>query len=323
MKNLNLTFLLLFSILTLSLTGCEGCNSKKEVGGAKATDAKKPEVKKAEEKKDIKLPEAPAELVKAIFKELDNQDPRIVWKALPASYQKDINGLVSNFAQKMDKDLWNKGFVIFSKITDVAKDKKDFIMGNEMVKQQIKVQDKQNMVKGWDGAVVALKFLATCELSKLENLTSFDGAKFLDSMMAGVAKIDKKDLDMIKELTMAYAADEKTKDSKLSDIKVEEVKADGKSATLKITAPGEEPQNIDFVLLEGRWVPAEITREWAKMIEEAKGGIAQVSGDEMTKNKPQILAMMAAVESGVDQLLNAKTQKEFDQIIMSLMQSMR
>jgi hypothetical protein len=223
----------------------------------------------------------------------------------------------------MDKDLWNKGFVIFSKITDVAKDKKDFIMGNEMVKQQIKAQDKQNMVKGWDGAVVALKFLATCELSKLENLTDFDGAKFLDSMMAGVAKIDKKDLDMIKELTMAYAGDDKAKDSKLSDIKVEEVKADAKSATLKITAPGEKPEEINFVLLEGRWVPAELTTEWAKMIEEAKGGIAQLSGDEMTKNKPQILAMMAAVESGVDQLLNAKTQKEFDQIIMSLMQSMR
>lgn len=326
-KNLFVAMLLASTIFTIS--GCEGCNSKKEAAQKKTATAIKTLVKKAAPSTTGKLPDAPDELIKAILKDLDNQDPRILWKALPAGYQKDVNSIVTDFAKKMDKDLWNKGFVILTKLTDVAKEKKKFIFNSQMlsqiVKQQKLAKEKKQIDDAWDGVVAILNFVATCQISKLENLNNFDGGKFVESMIKDAKSIDPKQIDRFKKMMMKYAADDDDKnDSKeysLTDVKVEKIKADDKNATVKVTSPDGESEELKLVKVEGRWVPYEMSKEWKEMITDAKKSISGFSGLEMKKQKPKILAMLAAAESGLDQLKNAKTQKEFDMIFMSLMQS--
>lgn len=252
------------------------------------------------------IPDSPDGTVKAITEGVENGKPEIIWEALPVSYQTDINGLVKQFAQKMDKELWNKGFDVAKKIATLAKEKKEFILGSPMLAQvQVK---KEDLAKHWDAIVEMIQIMVESDLASLDDLKSFDGGKFL----AGTGKellIKGKDL---REL----APEEAPKSFK--DVKVEKVSESDKAATLKITYE-KDTKTVELVKIEKRWVPKDLADQWTKMIAEAKEAIAKMSGEEIKKSKPQVMMMLAGVEAGIEQLKATKTQAEFDGIVQSLL----
>ena len=68
--------------------------------------------------------EGPESLITAPIKALEENNPKLIWDMLPASYQKDLNGLVQAFAKEMDAELWDAGLGVGGRHRRAAPDEK-------------------------------------------------------------------------------------------------------------------------------------------------------------------------------------------------------
>ena len=75
------------------------------------------------------------------------------------------------------------------------------------------------------------------------------------------------------------------------------------------------PKEIVMVYYQNKWLPEEMVDNWHKEIDEAKKEINQKVTLIKPEEKPKLLAMMAALESILDQLAQAESQTEFNNIL--------
>ena len=64
----------------------------------------------------------------AVVNGLGENQPQVIWQALPASYQNDVSGLVREFAGQMQDSLWDQIFEALTKLTRVLDEKKQFVL---------------------------------------------------------------------------------------------------------------------------------------------------------------------------------------------------
>lgn len=304
MKAVRNTILFLAMAIGFCVAGCEGCNSTTEKDAAKTDAAKTPDAK-TEAKTPAavaasSIPDSPDGTFNVVSKDLTEGKVGTVWAAMPASYQKSTNDLVHEFAGKMDAELWDKGFVLSSKLAAVLRDKKAFILNTPML-AQLPIK-KADLEKNWDGIVSMFDTIANSELAKLNNVKTLDMGAFLSGTGTKIVQESIK----ISELSPEKPMDQ------LKGMKATMVKTEGDKATLKLSRPNAKEEEVEFMKVEGKWIPADLNKEWPEIIKEARAGLAEISGEEMAKNKPQIIMMMASVEGIIDQLAKADTQEKFD-----------
>ena len=252
----------------------------------------------------VNLPDSPDGTVKAVTNALADGHPEVVWQALPASYQQDITEITHAFAQKMDPEIWNGVFRVGRKAVGVLRDKKQFILQSALVDA---TGDKKAEVEAnWDAVVELLDSVLASDLSRLESLKTMDWEHYLATTGAAV---------MAKAATMSSTSGKEHEDfvAKLRASEVEVVSQDGDTAVLRMSTPGEEPEEASFTRVEGRWVPTEMATDWESDTAEAKQKIADISEEQMAQGKAQAMAMIGMVEGVVDQLAAAQTKDEFEQ----------
>jgi hypothetical protein len=254
------------------------------------------------------VPDTPDGTVTAVAGALGEGKPQVLWTAMPASYQKDVEGLIRTFAEKMDAEIYDKGFGLLKKLVTVLQEKRDFILDNpNIAKGPVDVEKARAK---WDSLVSALDALVNSDVSSLESLKTLDVGKFLrttgSTMMQSAADMSTATPD--DKYNTEFA-------SKMKGVKAEVVSTEGDTATVKITVPGEDPKETEMVRVEGKWVPKDLADEWDKRIAEAKAGLAEMSKEKMAEAKPQIMMMLGAAEPMLDQLLKAENQEQFNQAI--------
>jgi len=102
--------------------------------------------------------------------------------------------------------------------------------------------------------------------------------------------------------------------TKAKSIKATVIDQSGDEATVKIEVEGEDPEEMKFTKVEGKWIPAEIAEGWEENIAEAKQNMQDLP-QELQQAKPQVMGGLAMVESVLDSMLKAESQQEFDQAI--------
>lgn len=254
------------------------------------------------------LPSTPEGTVETVAKAIADKKPGIVWVALPPSYQQDITGFVRTFAEKMDKEVYDKTFVVLGKAIKVLKDKKDFILGHPMLQggQVNMAEAKAN----WDSVVGLLETLTESEINSIDSLKTLNigeyvattGAKLM-SQAADLSKLTPED-------EMGQGLD------KLAKLKIEVLSSDGDNAKLRLTLADEPPEDVELVKVEGKWVPKDLADEWALGMEKLREGLDEMK---MGERKAQMMMMLGGVEGAMDSLLAAKTQEEFNQAFMQTM----
>jgi hypothetical protein len=259
------------------------------------------------------IPDSPDGTVKAVTEGLASNRPDVVWNAMPASYQKDVNDLVRLFASKMDAELYDRTFSVARKAVGVLRDKKDFILNHPMVGMMAGV-DKDKASKDWGAVVGLLETLVQSDLSSLGKLKSLDVGAFLGG--TGVKLMQQ--IEKVAALQEENAFEKNFK-SKMKGVKAEVVSTEGGKTVLRLTAPGEKPEEIPFVKVEGRWVPEEMTRDWKKMIGEAKEQIEGMTGELVGPDRDKFLSMMKNVETSLGKLADAKDQGQFNMELGKLM----
>ncbi len=253
------------------------------------------------------LPEAPDAAMRKIADELGAGNANILWLATPETYQKDVNELVQLAGTKLDPEVYDRGFALLTKLSDVLDKQRAFILASEMAGQMTKNPEVE---ANWSSGVAMLRSLATSKLATVEGLKTFDGGAFLDSTGDEI-------------LGLAHKMSANSKEGPLADqikktiFTVENVT--DTSASLTVKSGDGSTETTSLTKVDGRWVPTEMASEWTAKIAEAKTNLAKMSPEEMAKNKPQFLGGLAMAEGVLTQLENAKTQAEFDQALQGAM----
>lgn len=242
-----------------------------------------------------KAPEAaksPEEAAQRVVDGLKGNKPVALWDALPASYQKDVQGLITEFASKMDAEVYDKAMGVAAKGVKVMKDKKDLILGLmdspmggalPMPKDQIK--------NNFSGIVDSFGALMDSDIKTISSLKGMDVRKFLDKTGS---KLMSQGMNMAKGQMPV----------KFEDIKVEKGGAEG---MVKITVAG-KTEELKFVQVEGKWIPEPMSKMWKAGIEEAKKNMGDL-GD-IAKNKDMVLKQLDQADKMLDALSKAEKPED-------------
>ncbi len=236
------------------------------------------------------------------------------WDMLPASYQTQLTEVKNEFATKMDVDVWNSGAGLVKKLHTVLGDQKELLLASPLLES---VPMKEDLSANYDQLVVILGEVAESDLSSLEGLKTMDIGEYLrttgSSIMAATSKIEisetsKKPMGMNSMLKMP---------GKMLSTKAELVSEEGDTAIVKMITEGEEPQDVPFVKVEGKWIPADLVEAFPEMVGEMRESL---SGLEIPPEaKAQVQMGMTMVSGVLDQVAAAKTQEELQGALMGIM----
>ena len=251
--------------------------------------------------------------VREVVAGMQARRPEAIWNFLPPSYGQDVNKLVREFAGRMDPELWNRTFATLRRATNVLHAKKEFILEHPRVQSAEQI-DVEELEAAWDGLVGLVETLATSEISDLENLKRFDGGTFfaqtggrLMQQIAAVSALTPDD-------DFAAGLEE------LGEVKATLVSesADGRSAVVRLESPDpeDEPRDVEFVLVEGKWIPRDLADAWDATIADYRTDMLERTAPEsVQQTRDQVLPLLVAIDGTLKDLERAKTQDEFNLVV--------
>lgn len=254
----------------------------------------------------------PAESMNAMIDGVSNQKMEAVWEFLPTSYQTDVNGLVKEFATKMDPEMYNGTFQTAQRLTKLLKDKKAFILKNQTIQGLPIPPEKVDQF--WDPTINLLDTVVQSDISNLDKLKNFDGGKFLSTTGNQLAKsvISISDLIPTKENEPSFS-------EKMKQTKVTVVSTDGDTAKIKIEAPGEKAKEETMVKVEGKWIPKTLADNWNTKMDNARKQLAELTPEKVTAQKEQTLAGLKQVNAVLAQLEKAENEEQFNKTLTPIM----
>ena len=242
---------------------------------------------------------SPDQAVMAVVNGLGENQPQVIWQALPASYQNDVSGLVREFAGQTQDSLWDQIFGALTKLTRVLDEKRQFVLEHPWVVQQL--SKSPNAEATYDAVVALLKTILSSDISSLQRLSDFDGERFLATTGSQV-------MAQLGDLA-ALAPDSKETLDEISSLSVTLSGTEGERAWVLIEKPDEKTEEVEFVLVEGKWVPAAMAESWDSGIADAREQLSQVVVDPAQTAQAGIV--LAVVDGALEGLLAAQTSKEF------------
>jgi hypothetical protein len=260
----------------------------------------------------VDIPDSPEGTARAVANALADRHPEVLWQALPPTYQKDISELTHAFAAKMDPAVWDAAFGIGRKTAALLRDKKDIILASSTF--QSAGEKSGDVASGWDSMVSLLDSFFASGVSSLDALKTMDWESYL-------ATTGRDLMNLAAEKSKASGDDAFDREfvQPLKQTEIEVVSNDGDTATLRMTAPGEEPEEQRFTRVEGRWVPAEMATDWDKNVAEARQKLAAITDEEIEQGSMQAMMMIGMVDGVLTQLQAVETPEEFDQSLQAIL----
>ena len=208
-------------------------------------------------RESVSIPDTPDGTVKAVIGGLAKHDLRYVWAALPDSYQADVTGLVRDFANAVDQEVYDESVNLVQRVLRLLKSKKTFILNHPMTKGML---EKDRVSANWDSFVGLFETVVNSECSSISSLKKLDVAECLagtgSEFMRKLAEVSK----MSTEDPMA----------RLGEISVKLVESTLVNATVEVTAPDKPTEKVHLTKIDKKWLPSEMAAEWPTKIREAR-----------------------------------------------------
>ncbi len=254
------------------------------------------------------VPDSPDGTVQVVMDGLVQHRPEVLWRALPPSYQQDVNALTASFAENMDPALFERAVAVARKGVVVLQSKKDLILSTQTVANS--GIDTETFDSLWESYVHIADTLLASDLARLEAYPTLNVEEFLETagatMMEHAAGFSTGE-DDADTLTMRLAALETTN--------VELVSLDGDQAVVLITPPGEEGTEVAMVRVEERWLPTDFVEQWSGAIEQARSRIEMLGSEEAAQAKVQALFAIGMAEGFIDQIEQMELPEDLDNLI--------
>jgi hypothetical protein len=252
--------------------------------------------------------------VQVVVEGLANNQPEVLWKALPPSYQADIRDIIGTFCANMDPEVYDRAFRVLNKAVKVLNEKEAYFARSPVALSTPMLES--SVGKHWRHDVGLLAAFAGSDLSTLARLKQMDPGDFLAStghqLMAG-----GEELRVRTQFSPGKSQWEKLRQS-LKEGQMEFVTTTNGEGYLKFISSTNTAKEVAMTQVEGRWVPADLAATWKSRIADAKTGMAKLSGPEFDRVKPILTMVLAGVDTSLDGLLKADSQKEFDDKLKGL-----
>lgn len=229
-------------------------------------------------------------------------NPGALWDMMPAQYQTDIQGVITTFKEKADRELLDAGIGALRKVGQVLDQKAAMITSLPQLAPMLPMAGltPESATPTLKAAGQALGRLTS---GQLKSLSTFNLETFVAQDLAPVITQLSSVMDKIPGGSPAGGLV-----SAVDEMQIEVLSNDGKTATVKVTQGEEEPVTHTMVLVGNRFVPKEIVDNWDRQVAETNQAIVDnLSGPAAEQAKPMV--MMA--NGMLDQLNAAKTAEEF------------
>ncbi len=287
------------------IAGCQGSKSpepqKSET--TKATDQPKKPTSTEENPADARGPEA---TVRQMVEGLRQNRPEVIWQAMPRRFRGDINGLVHDFAKKMDPQLWSHSFATWKKLARVLAEKKAFILSHPSF-QTLSAEQRLALERNWDSLVELLTILVNSDLSDLSRLQNFDAGQFLK-------QTGGRWLSQLAALSESLG--QGSLSGMLAGLTPKTLSIDKDKAKMAWMTAGSSQPVSTFILIkvEGGWIPAGWGLAW-EQIRAYRAKLRELPPEAFQQQSEQKLKTLARVDQSLDKLLAANTAKEFQQTL--------
>lgn len=255
---------------------------------------------------EVKIPDAADAAIETISQELSAGNGGILWQAMPASYQTDVNEVAQLAATKVDAEVYDKSFSLIARLAEVANKQKTFIL-NTKLGGESSAEEIAKVDAAWPSIIGFVQTIATSSISSTAGLQTFDGQLFCEQTISPLVGYSK-DL-----AALTGEADPLS----LGDIKL--VASTDTTAQLEMTAPDGSVYAESFTKVENRWVPSELASQWATNVADAKAQLEAISPEEIAQKKPQIMGAITMFEGILAQLEAAQNQEQFDLALQGAM----
>jgi hypothetical protein len=212
----------------------------------------------------------------------------------------------------MDPAVWQAAFGLGRKTVGILRDKKAIVLSSSIV--QSTGDERQRIEDGWDPVVSVLDNFFSSDVSRLETLKTVDWERYL-------ATTGRELMNLAAEASKARGDDafEREFAAKLRQTKVELVSRDGDQATLRMTAPDEEPEDVLLTRVEGRWVPSEMAADWDVKVAAAKEKLTTITDEELAQGSAQAMMLIGMADAMLNDLAAVQSSAELDQKLQSLL----
>ena len=263
--------------------------------------------KKAEEAAAVTIPDAPAAAIQTVITEFAKGNGGILWQAMPASYQSDVNTLAQLAGSKIDPEVYDSSFATIARLAEIV-EQQAFILNSSFMADR-SIEEMAELEAALPSIVDLIETITSSELASTNDLLNFNGQEFFDTTVSKFVQYAE---------TLGQLAGDQSVLSDYMNAVVSVVEADDMQATLLITVFGQEPHEQMFTKVEQRWVPAEMASDWAAKIAETKANLDATSIEDMAALKPQIMGALAMIDGVLTQIAAAETQEQFDQSLQGV-----
>ncbi|MBM3880500.1 MAG: hypothetical protein FJ387_12425 [Verrucomicrobia bacterium] len=261
------------------------------------------------------VPASPPEAIETVITGLTDNQPQVLWHALPSSYQQDLREVISAFCASMDPQIYDRAFRILGKAVQVMSKKEEFIFNSPIMLSTPFIES--SMGARWNETVALLDTIATSDLSTLESLSRIDPGAFL-------ASTGHKVMEGMENLSLSTTRSPGQNPWDRARQALEQARIEFQPGTNGLgllrwsSAATDAVREVTMTAVEGRWLPADMAAAWHDRVEQAKEGLKKLGGPEFEKAKPMLHLALGALEGAMDSLLQARNQQEFDTTLRSL-----
>lgn len=256
----------------------------------------------------VQVPGTPDGTVETVSASLADGQPGVLWNALPASYQSDVNELIEAFADSVDAEVYNKSFALIAQLGNVLSAKKEFILNSEVLRMGAPV-DLAEIGDEWDTLVAMVNAVTTSELRSVESLRQLDVGRFLSTTGATVMRHGLRLGELSGEEDFQYIA-------RLKEIKTEVLSSEEDRAVVRVTLPDGETDEVELSRVDGKWLPTEVVEGWDEGVAEMRQMIAEMNSSEY---RMQFMMGLSMFETVLTALERAGGQDEFDSAVMQVL----
>lgn len=257
----------------------------------------------------VTIPEEPAAAIETIAKELAAGNGGVLWQAMPATYQTDVNAIAQLAGSKVDAEVYDQSFGLIGRLADVADKKKEFILNTELGGEQ-PAEQIAKVEAAWPSIIGFVRTLANSPIASSAGLQSFDGQTFFSGTVSELLAYSEN-LSSINEEAMSLSA--------FNDVVVKALESSENAATLEMTAPDGTVETEDFTKVDGRWVPTEMAADWQATMASARTQLEGITAEQIAQTKPQVIQVITMLDGVLNQIEAAETQEQFDQALQGAM----
>jgi hypothetical protein len=257
-----------------------------------------------------------AEFKDIVLRELKNKNFLVVWDALPAGKQKQVEDLVKLASTKIEQRTLDQVKRFRTDLLTMLKSKKDFVLNSKVL--PIPPNQRAILVDAYDPFVGLIESYISIDLLELKNLQETSLRDLVSNYVGKIAiQADAFDSSIPASSPLKQMASQASQLP--DDFKIEPISA--KEVMVTPIQAGKPPSNkLKFVLSDGRWLPADLVGQWEKTMAQANQAIESADPKVIHRAVGQGIfgatALMGAFAA-------AETQEDFDDALQQAMSNLQ